>query len=427
MRLTRKNIIISVVILCLLIAAIKIIRSYIADGRRSFYTVTRGNFEEVITCKGEINSVNPVEINMPLYLQNAYNLLRMSSSFKILRIVDEGTYVKKGDFIIQLDPSQIMSTMRNNSMELEKMVSDLNNIKIDSTVRLTQLREEILDAELDLEYNKIDLDMSVYESEAYQRQTKMNYEKAVIAIEKKKRDYLLERNKIKVGIQRTEANVEERKNLIARYKVAMDSCTITSPGQGIVMIAKSPLEGKKYKRDDYIYSFMPLIAILPNMNTVNSEVYIREIDIAKIAVGDSARITFDALDGITLKGKVAWINTFGEDRKEYDMKVFKVFIWLAETDPGLKPAMSSNNDIIINNLKGVLSVPDKAVFSKEGETFVYLKKGGRVTKQEVKTGPNSKGFTVITGGLKEGDKILISEPEKPKKKEANQQNQTKTT
>jgi len=76
--------------------------------------------------------------------------------------------------------------------------------------------------------------------------------------------------------------------------------------------------------------------------------------------------------------------------------------------------MSSNNDIILNNLKDVLTVPDKALFSETKETYVYLKKGIKVVKHKVITGPTSKGFTVITEGLKEGDKLLINQPEKAK-------------
>lgn len=411
MRITKKNIIISAVILCVLIAVIKITRSYIAESKLSYYTVSRGNFEEVITCKGEINSVKPIEINLPKYLQNSREF---SSSFKILRILDEGTQVKKGDFIAQLDPNNIMSNMRSYTQDLERRVADLNNSVIDSTVRLTQLKEDIKEASLDLEYIKIDLDMSIYESEAERRQTKMSYDKAVIAIEKKKRDYLLEKNKVKVGIQRQQDFIESRKKLIDKLKIAMDSCTITSPGQGIVMIAKSPLEGGKYKRDNYIYGFMPLIAILPNMDSVNSEVYVREIDISKIAIDDTARITFDALEGVTLRGKVVWKNSLAEDKKDYDMKVFKVALRLEETNPGLKPAMSSNNDIIINKLNDVLTIPDKALFTESDGTYVNLRKGIKISKHKVTTGSSSKGFTVVTEGLNEGDKVLIGQLEKTK-------------
>ena len=126
MRFTKKNIILLACCLCLLFAAVKITRSFIADSKRSYYTVTLGNFEEVITCQGEINSVTPVEINLPRYLQKA-DEFRSSSSFKITRIVDEGTEVKKGDFVAQLDQNNLISNMRSYSQDLEKMVSDLNN------------------------------------------------------------------------------------------------------------------------------------------------------------------------------------------------------------------------------------------------------------------------------------------------------------
>jgi multidrug efflux pump subunit AcrA (membrane-fusion protein) len=416
MKIAKKNIIFFASILVLIVAGIIVVKWIIPEDLGEIFTVKRGNFEETIYCKGEINSASVVEINLPKILQSE-NREVYFGQFKIMNMVEEGKSVKKGDFIAQLDPSQIMSQMRNYTMDLERMTAEVNNMKIDTTVRFTQLKEDINDALLDLEYNKIDLEQSVYESEAYQRKVKMNYEKAEMAIEKKRRDLQLERNKSKVGIARQEQYIQRRQELVSTLKQAMDSCMVFSPDSGIVMIAKSPLEGRKYKRDDYIYTFMPLLAVLPNLSAANSEVYIREIDISRVKLGDSVRITFDALDNVTLMGKVAWINQMAEDHKDFDMKVFKVFIWLAESDPGLKPAMSSNNEIIINRFKDVLTVPIHSVFTEGGGDYVYLKKGRGVVKQKVVTGASNKDYIVVKEGLEEGDLVVIKMPE-PKTQES---------
>lgn len=419
MAVTKKKIIITAIIPVIAFAAIMAINRIIPEDSGEGFTVKKGHFEETITCKGEINSASVVEINLPQILRTDNREIYFGQ-FKIMNLVEEGKSVKKGDFIAQLDPSQIMSQMRNYTMDLERMTAEVSNMKIDTTVRFTQMREEINDALLDLEYNKIDLEQSVYESEAYQRKVKMNYQKAEMAIEKKKRDLQLERNKSKVGIARQEQYIKRRQEMVATLRQAMDSCIVTSPDSGIVMIAKSPLEGRKYKRDDYIYTFMPLIAVLPNLSTANSEVYIREIDISRVKLGDSVRITFDALNNVTLMGKVAWINQMAENHKDFDMKVFKVFIWLAESDPGLKPAMSSNNEIILNKFDDVLTVPVRSVFTENGADFVYLKKGSRIVKQKVATGASNKDFIVVSEGLKEGDVVLVNEPETDKTEKKSQ-------
>ncbi|MBN2764404.1 MAG: hypothetical protein JXR41_15025, partial [Bacteroidales bacterium] len=397
-----------ILIAAVCILAVVVIKAFTPDSNREIYTVRRSDFTASIKCKGEINSTNNIEINLPDILQDT-RVLR-TSQFKIADIIEEGTSVKKGDYIARLDQNDIISRMRNISQQLEKLEADLKNSEIDSTVRLTQLREEIKDADLDLEYNKIDLEQSVYESEAYQRKVRMNYQKAEIGITKKKRDYILERNKLKLGVQRLEEQVQTQKNELEVIQKAMASCVINSPGDGILMLGKNPLEGEKYKRGSYIYYFFPLIGMLPDMNTINSKVYVKEIDIAKINVGDSVLISFDALEEVSLPGEVTWISTMGENHKDYDMQVFSVIIWLKKNDPRLKPAMSSNNEIIYSRLNDVLTIPVNALYKEDSLSYVFLKEGNKILKKVVTPGPENEEYIVIEEGLTEGDQIFIQPP-----------------
>ena len=378
-----------------------------AAEKSEFYKVKRGKFEAVLSCKGEINGVKATEIRVPRIIGDRdLELWELT----ILDLVQDGKSVKKGDFIVQLDASKIMASMRQEMQNLEKEVADLNNAKIDSTVTLSNLREEIKNAHLDLEYNKIDLEQSKFESEAYQRKTQMAYQKAENNIAKKERDYLLEKNKLKVRVGRTAEWVERRQKKIAKYQEAMSLTRITAPEDGIVIFGKS-WEGKKFSKDDGVptYEFAPAIATLPDMSKVLSEIYVKEIDIAKIKTGDSVRVTFDALENVTIMGSIKTIARVGEDHKDFDMKAFKVIIELDKTDEGLKPAMSSNNEIILAKLENVISIPLIAVFTENGKKYVYLKTPENPRKQEIKTGIENEEYVMVQEGLKEGD-IVLREP-----------------
>lgn len=375
---------------------------------QKYYEVKKGKFEAVLSCKGEINGLVATEINAPKILGDRdLQLWQM----KIIDLAQDGKNVKKGDFIIQLDASRVMSGMREEQQSLEKEMADLNNAKIDSTVTLTNMREEIKNALLDLEYNKIDLEQSVYESEAYQRKAKMIYQKAENGIAKKRRDYLLEQNKLKTRVARSAMWVERRKDRIEKFQQAMVAARITAPEDGIVIFGKS-WDGKKYSKDDEVstYEFAPPIATLPDMSKVISEIYVKEIDISKIKAGDSVRVTFDALADVMIKGTINSIARVGEDHKDFDMKAFKVVIHLDITNEGLKPAMSSNNDIILAQSENAISVPVNSVFKENGIKYVYLKDNDSIRKQEVKTGIENETAVLIEEGLKEGDLVVMEPP-----------------
>jgi len=335
-----------------------------------------GNLEAVVTGRGEINGENSVKIELSSALDN-YELRVWS--YKVTEIIQEGKKVNKGDFIAQLDQSELMNNMRQRMTEKEKFDSDLKNAVIDSTVNLTAKREEIANAMLDLQYKQIDLDMSKFESGAQQRKAQMEYQKTQIAMDKKKRDYTLEQNRQKVRIRRYEENAKNLQNIIDKFQKAIGSTRIFSPGDGIVMIDKDFM-GKKITKDSRVYSWMPTLATLPDMSSVIVQTFIKEIDITKISQGDSVRVKVDALPDKILTGKVYKIANMGETKSGFDMNVFEVIIRLDQADPDLKPGMTCNNDIIFSKYNQVLLAPLKSIFKVDKTSFVYVQSGRTIKK-----------------------------------------------
>jgi multidrug efflux pump subunit AcrA (membrane-fusion protein) len=393
-------------ILILVTALFLLLDGGVVAGGKS-YVVKRGKLDAIIESVGEVKGEKATEINLPLLIRDRE--LRIYQ-IKIVDMVEEGKIVKKGDYIAQLDQTEISNRMRDRRQEKEKRDADLKNARIDSTVRLTQMREEITNAVLDLEYNKIDLEQSQYESEAYQRKTQMAYQKAEIQVEKKRRDYLLEQNRWKMRVQRDVRRLEGLDDMIARYQQAIAATRITTPQDGIVMFGTN-WNGSKYSKDDEISIWRPLIATLPDMSSVISETYIKEIDISKVSKGDSVNITIDALQNKSYIGEVIFIASIGEDHPGFDMKVFKVVVRFQDRDDDLKPGMTCTNHIVFEHYLDRPLIPVEAVYSDSLQSIVYLKHGGNVTKQPVTLGAENKGMTVVLDGLQEGDRILMNPPE----------------
>ena len=376
------------------------------DGR--FYKVKKGNLEVIVTSKGEVKGDKYTEINLPAALCNQE--LRVYQ-LKFMDVILEGKAVKKGDYIAKLDESQFATMMRDIMQQKEKMDADLRNAVLDSTVTLSGKREAVSNGKLDLEYLKIDLDQSKYESEAYQRKTRLSYQKAENEIGKLRRDYLLERNRLKIQVGRSKSKVTEFQDKINKYMEALASTTIKAPEDGIVMFAKDWM-GKTYGKDSEINIWNPLVATLPDMSVAISETYIREIDISKVQLNDSVRITIDALPDKVFFGKVIKIATIGEDHKDFDMKAFKVVVRFEKSDKDMKPGMTVNNDIIVASYKDKLLVPLKAVFSKNGKQIVYLKRGGSITEQKIQLVAENEQYGVVENAIQEGDVVLLYQPEK---------------
>jgi multidrug efflux pump subunit AcrA (membrane-fusion protein) len=402
----KKYLIIASLIVAFIVAAAFFMVQIKPESGKTF-KVKKGNLETVINCKGEVKGEKYIEINLPDEICDRE--LRVYQ-LKIVDLILEGKVVKRGDYIAKIDESLLATQMRNQMQEMEKMVSDLRNAMLDSTVNLSGKRESITNAKLDLEYLKIDLEQSKYESEAYQRKTQMNFQKAELQVEKIRRDYLLDRNRLKIQVGRYQSRVAEFQSRIDKYQKAIAATTIRTPEDGIVMFAKD-WSGKTYGKDSEVNIWRPLIATLPDMSVVITEAYIKEIDIAKVHLNDSVRITIDALSGRVFAGTVIKIATIGEDHKDFDMKAFKVIIRYEKSDDELKPGMTANNDIIVGNFRDKLLISRQAIFSKNGKQIVYLKKGGSVTEQEIQIIAENEMFGAVENSLQEGDVVLLYQPE----------------
>jgi multidrug efflux pump subunit AcrA (membrane-fusion protein) len=378
----------------------------IKPGVEKSQKIKRGNLEVVVNCKGEVKGEKYTEINLPdVICDEELHVYQ----FKIADAILEGKAVKKGDYIAKLDDSQLQTNMREIMQEKEKMDADLRNVILDSAVNLSQRREAINNAKLDLEYLKIDLEQSKYESEAYQRKTQMNYQKAEIEVDQIRRNYLLDRNRTKLQVTRYQDRVADRQKRIERYQTALAVTTLTTPEDGIVMFAKD-WNGKAYGKDSQINIWRPLIAILPDMSIAVTETFVREIDISKIVMGDSVRITIDALPDKVFWGKVIKIANIGEDHQDFDMKVFRVVIRFERSDKDMKPGMNANSDIIVASYRDQLLVPRKAIFAKNGKPVVYLKKAGNITEQEIEVIAENEQFSVVNKFIQEGDMVLLYQP-----------------
>jgi multidrug efflux pump subunit AcrA (membrane-fusion protein) len=371
------------------------------------YIVKPGPFELVLNIKGEVQGKNAILINLPDELKNRD--LRIYG-LKIKDMVDEGTEVKQGDWIATLDGATITEQIQSNQQELTRRLAELNDAKIDSAIQLTKLREELEEFSYDLDYKKLELEQAKYESPAYQRKKQVEFNNTIRQMEKKKRDYELQRLNLKSRTRRIEERYDRYSLRDSLLKDGLKACRVTAPKEGMVMYAKL-WGGRKLRVGDEINPWMPTIATLPDMSVLVSETYVQEIDITKITEGDSVNIYIDALPDKNYSGVISKIANIGQELPGFDTKVFKVLIDMKENVSEIKPSMTTDNRIILESFGNVIAIPRNCLFAVNGETFVYAKEDSKVVKKRVVSGVENEEQVVIHSGLKEKDKIYTSAPE----------------
>ncbi len=371
------------------------------------HVVKRQPFKVSVNTKGEIHGAKATIISLSNDLMDrALNVW----NYEIEDLVAEGAIVKKGDYVARLKSDQLRQRMQEVQQTLTKTQADFQNAQLDSTIQLTQLREEIKNYDFDLAYRQIELEQAKYESPAYQRKAEIAYNQALRMFDKMKRDYEIKRMNLKVKIQRTKTQLDEQVESNKKIMTAIAATTIKAPEDGMVIYARA-WGDQKIKIGDNVSRWNPNIATLPDLSVLNSETFIKEIDIAKIDIGDSVNITVDALPDYKFTGVVHAIANMGQEQNSGGGKVFKVKVRLNQQNENLKPNMNTMNAIYVSNYPDTLAIPLKAVFYENGFRYVFLKKKGDIVKQVINTGVENEESVIVGEGLEEGDRILLYQPE----------------
>ena len=366
-------------------------------------TPSYGDFAVTITVTGELEAKNSIEIKGPEEARAA-GIWQM----KISNLVAEGTVVKKGEFVADLDKSEIANRLKESELSVQKFDAQFTQAKLDSTLALTQARDEMVNMFYSLEEKKIILDQSSFEAPAVKRQAQIDYDRTVRTLEQAKKNYVTRTQQSIAKIQAVNADLMKEQQKMAVMLSTVQKFTILAPSDGMVVYARE-WGGKKKVVGSTISPWESTVATLPDLTTMESITYVNEVDIQKIAKGQVVTLKLDADPNKKLSGTVTNVANIGEQRPNSDSKVFEVRILINDRDTTLRPAMTTANEILIAKASNVISIPLEAVHAEGTTTFVYLKQGGGV-KQEVKLGLQNDNAAVVLEGISSKDEIYLSPP-----------------
>ncbi|MBK7453518.1 MAG: efflux RND transporter periplasmic adaptor subunit [Anaerolineales bacterium] len=139
------------------------------------------------------------------------------------------------------------------------------------------------------------------------------------------------------------------------------------------------------------------------------DVQVSEVDINTLSIGQAATLTFDAILGKEYKGEIVEVGQAGDNIQ--GVVNFTVTIELTDTDELVKPGMTAAVNIVVQEVKDVILVPNRSVRLVDAERVVFVLVNGVPTQVKVQLGASSDTMSVLVGGdLKEGDEIILNPP-----------------
>jgi HlyD family secretion protein len=354
--------------------------------------VERGDLAKSVVATGKIQPISKVAVKS-----------KASGIVKQL-LVDYGQTVKRGQLLAELDKEEILAQVNQQRASLQAA---------EAAARA---------AEADLEHAKVDAegpDVPLLKR-AYERAQQMAKDGVVSTsqLDDAQKNYELALNKQQLGkasvstnfakLKQAQAQVAQSRALLEQREQEYRNSTIVSPIDGMVL-----------SRDVEVGDAVSSILVLGSSATLvmnlgdTREVYVQgkvdESDIGKVYIGQPARIKVESYKDRTFSGKVTKISPMGVEKD--NVTTFEVRVSIDNSKGELKALMTANAEIILEEHKGVLMVPEGSlIYDKDRNASVEVpdpsaKDGKR--KMAVKVGISNGAKTELLSGLKDGQQVVL--------------------
>jgi HlyD family secretion protein len=318
--------------------------------------------------------------------------------------VNVGDYVHKGQVICELDQNDLIPALHQQEAALHVAQAALRSAQADYK------RYEVEATGPDVPFLKRDMDRARTMfgngliAQNARDEAEKNYEMAVQKQESAKANL----GSASAAIAKAEAALEQQQASVSIAEENLRNATIVSPIDGIVLSRDSEV-GTAVSSILVLGSSATLIMTVGDLNEVYIKGKVDESDIGKVYLGQPARINVESFKDQKFEGRVTKISPMGNEKD--NVTTFEVRVSISNEKHILKAQMTANAEIILDEHKGVLAIPEGAVFyNKDKSTAAELpdptnEKGFR--KVAITTGVSNGSKTEIVKGLTEGQQVIL--------------------
>ncbi|MBZ5573861.1 MAG: efflux RND transporter periplasmic adaptor subunit [Acidobacteriia bacterium] len=354
--------------------------------------VEKGDLAKSVVATGKVTPITKVEVKS-----------KASGIVKKL-FVEYGDTVKKGQLLAQLDKDEIQAQVDQSRAALQaaeanwtSSQADYERSKVDAEGPDVPLLKRQYDRAVEMAKAGVVSESALDDADKSYKMAlnKQNVSKAQMTV-------------LKAKIAQAQAEVVRDRANLAQLEEQLSYTDIVSPIEGIVL-------SRDVEMGDAVSSILVLGSSATLVMTLGdtSEVYVKgkvdESDIGKVYLGQPARIKVESFKDKTFYGKVTKISPMGVEKD--NVTTFEVRVSINNPGGELKAEMTANAEIILEEHKSVLQIPEGAIMydkDKKASAEVPDPKGKEGKKKiALNIGISNGAKTEVLSGLKEGDQVVL--------------------
>ncbi len=328
--------------------------------------VRKGEFAVIVRCRGELSVKRSVQLTAPVNVPD----------LKIVWLAPPGGEVKAGGVVIRFDPSSAKQQLEEKTAVLRQAQATVD--------------QAVAQARITAEQDKLDLANARYQVERARLEASKQAIVSVIQGEESKVDLATAEGKLRV--QEATVNLHQKSDeaKIASVTRQRDKAQaevdlgnqrlaqmeIKAPMDGVIVYQMNTSQGwmnrQPFKVGDHAWPGAPLVD-MPDLSTLRMEGKLDEVDRGRVATGNDVRVHVDALPEQTLSAKLDGVSPLIQMAFEWPpTRSFRAYAHIEKPEPRLRPDMNGSMDVITSRIPNAISLPGKAVFTRDGRPIVYL-------------------------------------------------------
>lgn len=407
-----------------------------SESTASTYQVEKSELLVTVTEDGNVESASNVDIKC-----------KVAGGSSILWIVEDGTEVKAGDKLVELDKATLEDQIATQQIAFNKAKTAVIQAEKDHEVAKISVKE-YLEGTFVKELEVAETEITIAEENLRSAKNALDYSKKMFQrgyiseLELESQQFAVKRAQLELNsantskkvleqftklktledlqsqVETTEATMESERaaftveeNKLKRLQTQIANCTIIAPQDGMVVYANERggrfgQQGTTVEEGAAVRDLQAILK-LPDLTQMQVKVNVHETKVEDLRPNMRARIN---IQGRELQGYVTSVANQPESTSFFqgNVKEYATIVKVDGEPDGLKPGMTAEVEILVAHLKDVITVPVSCVVEQRGSYFCWVVKPGstKPERRSVVLGLSNDQFVEVKSGLEVGEEIL---------------------
>lgn len=382
--------------------------AYVRSSRREpglpSFQVQRAEFLDVLQLRGELKARKSITIAAPPDI----------GMLQIVKIASDGAPVKKGDVVVEFDPSKTRQDLDQDRSVLKSSEAQIEQARAQGKLTDEEDTTAVMKARYDVESAKLDASKSEILSKIEGAEARLKVTDAEQSLREAEDKLKADRAKTQAMIDGFRSASNKAKFDEQRVAHTLDSMMLKAPSDGTITLDAIWHDGSEgpFKAGDRVWSGAS-IAELPDASTLHIAAHVDETERGRLALAQAATIQLDAIPDRQFTGKIERIGTIATTDFSSGWpfsRNFNLDLAIDQDDSRFRPGMTVQISVIIDRIPNAISIPTEASFVKSGRTVAYVWDGARFEERPIQIARRSRDRILISTGLNAGDRVALKDP-----------------